>query len=200
APVADEPELRLDVARDEPRVVAEGDLPLGALGDDGRAGERPRPVAAEQPAGMVEVEVAHRDDVDRHGVEAGRPQGWLDPRALVAAHRPGLVVEPVADPGLDEDATSGRFDQEAIERLEQTVLSVDLVADPAVPQRPRHGPEQGSGIRPEGAGSDEGDGRPAAKVASPVDGVVRSGQDASGGWRRRHHTQYRIPMTIGVAR
>ena len=41
APVADEPQLGLVVARDEPRVVAERDLPLRPLGDDPRPREGP---------------------------------------------------------------------------------------------------------------------------------------------------------------
>ena len=72
APVADEADLGLVVAGDEPGVVAERDLPLGPLGDDRGPRERPRAVGEEQPAGVVEVEVAHRDDVDGLRVEAGR--------------------------------------------------------------------------------------------------------------------------------
>ena len=96
-----------------------------------------------------------------------------DPWALVGAHRPGLLVEPIADAGLDEDATRGRLDQQAVERLEEAVLVVDLVGDPAVPEQPGHRPEQRPGIGAEGAGLDERDARAASEVARPVDRVVQ---------------------------
>jgi hypothetical protein len=129
---------------------------------------------------MVEVEVAHRDDVDRRGVEAGSPEGRHDPRTVVGPHRPGLVVEPVADAGLDEHSPGRRLDEEAVERLEESVLAVQLSGGPAVPEEARHRPEEGARVGPEGAGLDEGDRDPAAEVAAPVDGVVQSRLSVSG--------------------
>src|SRR4051812_4045312 len=125
-PVADELELRLDVARNQPRVLAERDLPLRLLGDDRGAREGPGSVRGQEPAGMVEVKMAHRDEVDGCRVEAGGPEGRNDPGALVAAHVARLVVDPIADPGLDENAPARRLDEEAVQRLEQAVLVVDL--------------------------------------------------------------------------
>ena len=110
-PVAHQPQLRLDVARHQPRVVTERDLPLGTLGHDAGPREGARTVGPQQAPGVVEVEVAHRDDVDGLGFEAGVPKGGDHPRPLVAAHGPGLLVQPVADAGLDEDPTRGRLDQ-----------------------------------------------------------------------------------------
>ena len=85
---------------------------------------------------MVEMEVAHRHDVDRLGQEPGRLQRGHDPRALVAAHRPGLVVDPLPDAGLDEDAPGRRLDEQAVERLEEAALVVDLVGRRARPTGP----------------------------------------------------------------
>ena len=59
-----------------------------------------------------------------------------------------------------------RLDQQAVERLEQPALVVDLVLDQAVPQHPRHRPEQRPGVGPERAGLDERDPDAAAEVAS----------------------------------
>ena len=64
----------------------------------------------------------------RLGQEARGLECRHDRRALVAAHGAGLVVEPIADPGLDQDPPRRRLDQQAVERLEQPVLGVDLVA------------------------------------------------------------------------
>ena len=64
--------------------------------------------------------------------------------------------------------------KQAIERLEEAVLVVDLVGDPAVPQQPGHGPEQRPGVGAERAGLDERDARAATEVAGPVDGVVHA--------------------------
>jgi hypothetical protein len=117
--------------------------------------------------------MAHRDDVDRAGIEARGAQRAHDPRALIAPHRPALVVDPLADPGLDEDATRGGFDQEAVQRLEEPVLGIELRRDPALPEELGHGPEERPGVRTERARLDEGDADTAIEVAPPVDGVVQ---------------------------
>ena len=49
APVAHQPQVRLDVARDEPRVVAERDLPFGALGHDAALGKAREPSDRSRP-------------------------------------------------------------------------------------------------------------------------------------------------------
>ena len=121
---------------------------------------------------MVEVEVAHGHRVDALRGEPGGCQRRHDPEALVAAHRTGLVVDPVADAGLDEHATRLRLDQEAVEGLEEAPLVVDLLVDEAVPQDPRHGPEQRPRVGPERACLDQGDPDAAAEVDRPVDRIV----------------------------
>jgi hypothetical protein len=121
---------------------------------------------------VVEVEVAHRNDVDAPRVEAGLAERRDDRRTLVAAHRANLLGDALADAGLDEDAARRRLDEEAVERLQQPVLVVDLVRYEAAPEDPRHWPEQCPGVGPERAGLDQGDAGPPAEIGSPVDGVV----------------------------
>ena len=123
---------------------------------------------------MVVVQVAHRDDVNRRGLKAGGLECGDDPRPLVGADRPGLVVHPLADPGLDEDTPGRRLDEQAVQRLQEAVLLVDLVGDEAVPENPRHGTEQHPGVGSERAGLDERDARSAPEVARPVDRVVHA--------------------------
>jgi len=90
-----------------------------------------------------------------------------------------VVVEPVADAGLDEDATCRRLDQQAVEGLEEAVLAVELVACPAIPEQLRDRPEQRAGVRSERAGLDERDRNPAAQLAPPVDRVVQPRRSSS---------------------
>ena len=65
-----------------------------------------------------------------------------------------------------------RLDQQAVERLEEAALVVDLVGDEAAPQDPRHRPEQRPGVGAERARLDQRDADAAAQVARPVDRVV----------------------------
>ena len=118
---------------------------------------------------MVEMEVAHRHDVHALGQEADGLEHGRDPRTLVAPHRPRLVVEPLADPGLDQRRDPRRLDQQAVERLEQPPLVVDLVRDEAAPQDPRHGSEQVAGVRAERPRLDERD----ADVTAPARATSR---------------------------
>jgi hypothetical protein len=118
------------------------------------------------------MEMAQRHDVDRLGQEIRRLERRQDRRALVPAHGACLVVDAFADARLDQDAAGRRLDQEAVERLEQAVLGIDLVGNQAVPKDPRHRPEQGAGVRPERAGLDERDPRAPAEVRQPVDRLV----------------------------
>ena len=137
-PVANELELRLDVARDEPRVVAEGDLPLGSLGDDRGAREGPPAVGGEEAAGMVEVQVRQHDDVDLLVAETGRLQvrqqhviGFDHAKAL-----PQLRLEEGTDAGFEQHRL-------AVERAGQqrAASELDAVAfvrrRPLLPHRPR---------------------------------------------------------------
>ena len=172
APVADELQFRLDIGGDQPRVVAQGDLPFGPLRDDPSARKGLRTVGSEQPAGMIEMQVAQRHDVQACRLEPGDLEGGGDPRSLVATLRSGLVIEPFADPGFDETAPGRRLDQQAVERLEDPALVVDLIADEPVPQDPGHRPEQRPGVGPERAGLDEGDPHAATEIARPVDRFV----------------------------
>jgi len=126
---------------------------------------------------VVEVEVAHGDDIDRPGIEARAAESRHDPQPLVAAHRTALVVDPFADPGLDQDSPGRRLDQQAVQRLEEPVLGVDLGSDPAIPEDPGHRPEQRPRVRSKGARLNESDGNTATEVAPPVDRVVRASHD-----------------------
>src|SRR4029079_11482860 len=90
--------------------------------------------------------VAESDPPQLSGIETRCLQRGDDPRSLGAAHPAGLVVEAFADTGLDEDPAGRRLDQEAVQGLEEAALGVDLVADPAIPEHPRDGPEQRSGV------------------------------------------------------
>ena len=84
-------------------------------------------------------------------VEARRAHRRHDRLALVLAHRTRLVVEPLPDPRLDEHAPGGRLDHQAVERLEQAPVLVELALRPRAPQDPRHGPEDRAGVRAERA-------------------------------------------------
>ena len=75
APVADEPQFRLDVTRHEPRIVAERDFPLGPLRHDAGPREGARAIGPQQAAGVVEMEVAHRNNVDGLAVRSRRSRG-----------------------------------------------------------------------------------------------------------------------------
>src|ERR1019366_4115291 len=102
------------------------DLAL-ALGPAGRV---------EEAAGMVEVKVAQRHDVDGGRLETRLPEGRQDRIARVAPHIPGLVAQSLADPGLDQDPTGGRLDEQAVERVPQPVVEGDLVDGEPVPENP----------------------------------------------------------------
>ena len=130
---------------------------------------------------MVEVEMAHRDDVDGRGVEAGRPERGHDPGTLHLAHVARLVVDPLTDTGLDQHPARGRLDEQAVERLEEPVLVVDLVGHEPIPEQPRHRAEQGTRVGAERAGLDERGAYAAAQVARPVDRVVQPRLYFSGG-------------------
>ena len=111
------------------------------LGDDPGAREGAVAVRREQAAGMVEVEVAERDDVDRAGSKpAARSAGRIGSPADAALRR-AVVVHALADAGLDQDAPGGRLDEQAVERLGQRGVRVELVGDEPLPHRPRHRPE-----------------------------------------------------------
>src|SRR4051794_38999700 len=110
-PLPHAPQLRLVVARDDAAVVVERDLPLRALRNDLRAGERLRTVRAEQPAGVVEVEMAQDNDVDSVRVESRPLHRRHDRAAFVAAHLTHLVGDALPDPGLDQDAPRRGLDQ-----------------------------------------------------------------------------------------
>jgi hypothetical protein len=126
------------------------------------------------------MEMAHGHDVDTGGVEAGILERGHDPGAFVAPHRPVLVVEPVADPGLDQDATGRCLDQEAVQRLEEAVLGVQFVMGPAIPQQAGYRAEQRASVRAKGARLDEGDRDATAQVKTPVDVLVQSRRSVSG--------------------
>ena len=157
APIADELQLRLDVAGDDPQVWLERDGPFGPLGDDSRPRKAARTGRVEEAAGVVEVKVAHRYDVDGRRVVPRGPQSREDRRTLVAAHLARLVVDPLTNPRLDEDPPGGRLDEEAVQRLEQAMIGIDLIGDEAVPQDPWHRPEQRARVRAEGPRLDPGE-------------------------------------------
>jgi hypothetical protein len=117
--------------------------------------------------------MAHRHDVHARGIEAGLLQGRHDPRPIGRPHCPGLLVQPLADSGLDKDAATRCLDQEAVERLQEPVLGVDLLAGPAIPEEPWDRTKEGSCIRPEGPGLDERNAEPATQIAPPIDRLVQ---------------------------
>ena len=90
-------------------------------------------------------------------VEAGRPQRGQDGLAPHAPLRPMMLVHPLADAGLDEDAPARGLDEQAVERLGERVVRVQLVGDEALPHAARHGPEERARIAREDAGLDERD-------------------------------------------
>ena len=123
---------------------------------------------------MIEMEVAHRDDVHALGVETSRAHGGDDRRSPVLPHRPGLLVDPFPDPRFHEDASALRLHHEAVERLKEPMFVVDLVDDQPVPEQARNRPEQRSRIRAKGAGLDQRHPGSAAQVGRPVDRLVQS--------------------------
>ena len=114
-------------------------------------------VRGEQPAGMVEVEVGEGHDVDRARVEAGCAQRGQDGLAAHAALGSMVLVHALADAGLDEDAPARRLDEQAVERLGERVVGVELVGDEALPHDPRHRAQERAGVAREGARLDERD-------------------------------------------
>ena len=139
------------------------------LRDDPGAREGALPVGREQPAGMVEVQVAERDDIDAAGVEPGQPQGRQDGLATHAALRPMVVVHALADARLHQHAPRRRLHQQAVERLREGRVGVDLVDHQALPEGARHGPEDGARVALEDTRLDERHVHPAAQVDAPVD-------------------------------
>ena len=115
---------------------------------------------------MIEMEMAHRHDVDRRRVEARPDERRQDRVAGVAAARAELVVGPLADARLDEDAAGWGLDEQAVERLDQAVVVGQLGRDVALPEQPRDGAEDRPGVGQERARLDERDGRAAAEVSS----------------------------------
>ena len=85
--------------------------------------------------------------------------------AVVYAHRAGLVVDPLADPGLDQDATGRCLDQQAVERLEESVLMSSSSVTSSPHSNRGTGPNNAPGVRAERAGLDERDRGPATESA-----------------------------------
>ena len=138
--------------------VAERDLPLLALGDDPRPRERPRPVRVEQPAGVVVVEVAHRDDVDGAGVEARGAQRRHDRRALrTRASR--RSSRPAAPRSRSRSSTrpAGVSTSRQLSAWSSRRCSSSSPSATVAPQDPRHRPQDRAGVRPERPGLDERD-------------------------------------------
>ena len=135
-------------------------LPLVGLGDDrARAESALLAVGRQQPTGVVEMEVADRDDVDRVGVEARVAEARQD---RLAGHSPlsaVVLVHALADAGLDQHAPGGRLDQQAVERLVERVVGVDLGLDEALPHDRGTGPNDRAGVGREHAGLDQRDPR-----------------------------------------
>src|SRR5206468_1429937 len=123
-----EAELRLVVGRGETRVVAQGHLPFPRLGDDAGAWERGRAVRREEASGVVEVEVADRNEIDTIRIESRAPERGEDGVARNAADPAHLLVVALPDARLDEDSSAGRLHEEAVEGLEESPLRVQLVA------------------------------------------------------------------------
>ena len=127
---------------------------------------------------MVEVEVTHRDEVHGTRIEPRHPKRGPDRGALVPPHGGIPGIEPLPDPRLDQHAPRRRLDQQAVERLEDAPVGVQLSLGPRAPQDPGHRPEDRSGVGAERARLHEGDGRAAAEIGLPVDGVVDTRRQA----------------------
>ena len=115
---------------------------------------------------MVEVEMADGDDVDRVGVEAGVAQRGQD---RLAGHSPlcaVVLVHALADARLDQHAPGRRLDQQAVERLVQRVVGVDLRLDEALPHDRGTGPKTAPASDVNVPAWIERDADPAPKVAS----------------------------------
>ncbi len=165
----DEPQLILLVGGDEARVVAQGERPFVPLGHDARPREGRLAGAGQKAAGVVPVEVADRDGVDRGWIEAGLAQGRQDGQAAHPTLRDAPFVEALADARLDQHATGRRLDEQAVECLGERGIGVQLIGYERLPDRPWHRSEGRSGIGREPAGLDERDPDATAQVRLPID-------------------------------
>ena len=80
-----------------------------------------------------------------------------------------MLVHTFADPRFDEHAARGRLHEEAVERLVERVVGIDLGLDEALPHNFGNRPEDSPRVRSERAGLYERDSYAAAKVSAPVD-------------------------------
>ena len=174
APVRHEPQLRLVVGGDQPAVAVRARSPTRSAGPrSGPAGTPSLPSASSRPPAWSKCRWLIATTSTDAGSKPAARERRHDRRALVAHASPVFfVVQPLADPRLDQDAPGRRLDQQAVERLEEAPVLVQLALGQRPPQDPRHGPEDRAGVRAEGARLDQGDGRAAAEVRPPVDRVV----------------------------
>ena len=121
---------------------------------------------------MIEMKVAHGHGVHGLRVETRGLQRRQDPQPFVAAHGATLVADPLPYPRLHEHAPRRRLHEQAVERLQQAVILVDLAGNEVVPHHARNDAEQCPGVRAERARLDQRDARSSAEFGRPVDCVV----------------------------
>ena len=180
--VTHEAQFWLVVARHEARVILHGDVPFRLLSHEAGSRKRQRPVGSQQSAGVVVVEVAHRDRVHGLRIETGSLESRDDPRPLIATHRPALFTDTIPDSRFHEHAAGRCLDQQAVERLRDAVIVVDLVDNEFAPHHSWDRSQQGACVGTELTRLDQRDADTAAKFGRPVDGVVqgRHRPEASG--------------------
>ena len=113
----------------EARVRAQRELPLLLLGHEPGVRECRPTIRQQDPAGVVEMQVAHGHRVDGVRIEAGLAECRHD---RVAGHAPlgaAMLVHALADARLHQDAAGRRLHEQAVERLGQRRVRVQLVRD-----------------------------------------------------------------------
>ena len=133
-PGLDEAQLGLVVGGLQPRVGAQRGLPFVRLGDD--PGARERRVAVGRQAGPPAWSKCRWLSATASTVSGSKPASRRAGRMGSPAHAPlgaVVVVHPLADARLHQHPPGGRLDEQAVERLGQGVVGVDLVGRPAAP-------------------------------------------------------------------
>ena len=132
------------------KLVAVRRLRLVALNDVAGVGECRPSIGADHAAGVVVVEMAEDDEVDRRRILPHGPQCRRRVAALDALDVPILVAHPRPGAGLDQDALATGLDQQQVQAAEEPAALIGL-HQPA-PQGLRHDAEEAPRVRTEPAG------------------------------------------------